>query len=318
MVAAGSDADLAAAVDLDLFLKESVGRSVMGSLDCLSCDGNNYYLHQGSDGVWRIVPWDFDVDLGVWYMTTALAVDPRAPWVSSPWAYDAATYEPYTDPLLTRQLAMGADVDAEIAALLAGPLAYDAVTARIAAAADLIRADVHADVLGYGARFEQRVADLHLFLHSRLSALSGGEVADCAPLPGLPLSFFAPSGTVGWGALLVDATNWGPGVTVNGAHACTGVFAHAPSTVTVTIPDGYATLSGAVGLQDWNQQCGDGARFRVEQGGAVLWQSDVVRNYDDAVPFSVAIGAGALSLVADPVTEYSCDTAVWVDVAVGQ
>ena len=49
-----------------------------------SADGNNFYLFV-DEGQVRIVPWDCDVDLGVWYLPTALSVDPRQPWLTSPW-----------------------------------------------------------------------------------------------------------------------------------------------------------------------------------------------------------------------------------------
>lgn len=316
LVASGSDADLAARVDLDGFLKETVGRAVLGSVDCFACDGNNFYLYDDGER-WRIVPWDFDVELGAWYMSTALSVDPAQPWASSPWAYNALTGAPYTEPLLTRRLAAGADLDAEVAALLDGPADYDRLAALVADAAALIRADVDADPLGDAAAFDQRAADLRLFLHSRLSALLGRDASACDAFPDgvLGLADLAPTGTVGWGELLLDRTYWGPGFQVAGEHACRGAFAHAPSTVTVQVPEGYGVLQGAVGLQDWNQRCGDGASFRVEQGGATLWASGVRANYDAPLDMgAIAVRPGALTLTTDPGAEYSCDTTVWADV----
>ena len=315
-VADGSDAELAEVLDLDGFLRESVARSVLGSLDAFSADGNNFYLYDDG-GRFTIIPWDFDVDLGGYYFTTSLSVDPWAPWDQSPWSANAVTGAEYTDPVLLRQLAMGADVDAVLAELLADAASWPEVDAEVVASAALIHDAVHADVLGYGTSFDQRVPDLRMYLHARLSRLAGRDVADCPDLQGLPASALSPSGTVGWGELLVDETNWGPGFSIAGEHVCTGLFAHAPSDVTLSVPDGKTTLYGQVGLQDWNQRCGDGARFRVEQGGVVLWEGQVVQTYEPAVSLGdIGVEAGEVHLIADPNGEYSCDTAAWVGVGV--
>ena len=319
LVAEGSDAELAAAVDLDNFTRISVARSVIGGIDTFSADGNNFYLYI-DDGVVRQIPWDLDADLGYpWAFALALAVDPEAPWLTSPWAYNPLTGAAYTDPVLVRHLAMGADVGAILDELLAGPLDFSTVDAAVVASADLIRDDVYADVLGVGTGFDVRVANLRLFLNTRLSALAGGDVADCSD-PGdgsVTLGSLSPTGTVGWGSLLVDQTDWGPGFTVNGEHYCTGLFAHAPSRVTVTLPAGVTALTGAVGLQDWNQTCGDGATFEIKPDGAVRWESGVLENYDAAVDFgTLAVAPGELVLTASPNAEYSCDTAAWLDVRV--
>lgn len=313
IVATGTDEELAAVLDLDAFARESVGRSVIGSLDAFSADGNNYYLYD-DHGVWHVLPWDFDVDFGVWYVWEAMAVDPRAPWLSSPWSYNPVTGADYEDPVLKRQLAMGLDVDALVAEMIAGPLDYATVQAEIEAAADLIAADVHADPLGYGSYFDLRRYSLPLWLHTRLTTLAGGEVVDCGTPDGTPLSAMNPTGTVGWGELLVDRTNWGPGITVASEHFCTGVFAHAPSTVTLTVPAGATRLVGLAGLQDWMQQCGDGATFAIEQGGRTLWSNGTLLNHQDAVAFDVAVAPGELRLLTAVNTEYSCDTTVWAEV----
>jgi hypothetical protein len=153
------------------------------------------------------------------------------------------------------------------------------------------------------------VADLRFFLHTRLSRLAGREVADC---PGPTALAF--SGSVGSGSLLVDTSEWAPGLVVNGEHHCTGVYAHAPSEVVTTVTAG--TFSGAVGLHDANGTCGNGVVFSLLQDGAVLWTSGSVAGYEDAVPFAVAVGAGALTLRADARGDNACDRSVWVDVAV--
>ena len=65
------------------------------------------------------------------------------------------------------------------------------------------------------------------------------------------------------------------------------------------MPDGYGTLQGAVGLQDWNRTtvCDDGATFSIQQGGEVVWASGIVGGYQDALPFGpVAVRTGDLSV----------------------
>jgi hypothetical protein len=311
-VATGSDTGLATALNLPEFGRESVARSVMGSMDAFSADGNNYYLYD-DHGTWNIIPWDFDVDLGDYYFSAALTVDPRAPWATSPWSYNAVTGAPYTDPVLTRNLAMGLDVDGLVTELLGDAMDWETVDAEAAAAADLIRDDVYADVLGYGPAFDERRYDVRLWMHARLSALAGRDVADCpTPDHATPISALAPTGTVGWGELLVDRTYWAPGFNIAGQHYCTGIFAHAPSTITITTTAGR--LSGKAGLQDWAQTCGDGAVFAIVQDGRTLWTSDTMRNYAPAEAFDVDVAAGTVTLQTTPNAEYSCDTAVWADV----
>lgn len=83
------------------------------------------------------------------------------------------------------------------------------------------------------------------------------------------------------------------------------------------MPDGYGTLQGAVGLQDWNRTtvCDDGATFSIQQGGEVVWASGIVGGYQDALPFGpVAVRTGDLQLVAGDNGSYSCDTTAWLDI----
>lgn len=314
-LASGTMAEVRARVDVDGFVRESVARSIMGSQDSFSADGNNFYLFDDHGRV-SIIPWDFDVDLGAWYPVTALTVDPRHPWTTSPWSYNSRSHAPYTDPVLVRALADGADVDRLIDELLAGPLSWESLDAYAAAGAALIRADAEADVLGRGAALGQRAFDLRLFLHARWSALRGGEVAHCPPAPpGVRRAAdLGVTGTVGWDTLRIDHTaQWGPGFMVAGEHACTGLFAHAPSTLTFDVPAGYGRLRGKAGLQDWRQRCGDGAAFAIRQGGVELWASGLRRNYDPALEFVVELAPGPVTLVTTPNGEYTCDTTSWLD-----
>ncbi len=317
VVASGSDAELRAALDIDEFTRMSVIRSVFGGIDTFSADGNNFYLYN-LGGYWSIIAWDLDADLGYpYYFSTALVVDPSAPWLTSPWAYNPVSGAAYTDPVLSRGIAMGTDIDGIVAETLAGPGEWSVIDAEIAAAAELIRDDVYSDLLGYGPSFDQRRHDLRLFVHTRASSLLGRDAAPCEEAgPGeYRAADLSPAGTVGWGSLLVDSTNWGPGFQIAGEHFCTGVFAHAPSDVTLTLPEGVTHLSAAVGLQDWVQQCGDGATFSVTQDGVTLWTSQPRANYDEPeATGTLAVVPGEIHLVASPNSEYSCDTAAWVDV----
>ncbi len=316
---AGDAATISALIDTEGLFRESVARSVMGSLDSFSADGNNFYLFV-DDGRVRIVPWDFDVDFGGYYLETALVVDPRAPWATSPWASNPLTGQPYTDPVLSWNLAQGLDPDALVAELLAGPLDWATLDQDVIQLADLIRDDVHADVFGVGSQFEARVHTLRLFLHARWSALVGEDVADCEPAEDgvLRTADLAPTGTVGWGTLDVDHTQWGPGFQVAGEHHCTGLFAHAPSTVTLQVPAGASTLTGLAGLQDWGRvPCGDGVTYSIWQGGVPLWTSAPVLEQVPAVDFGeLAIQPGEVVLQVTEEGGYSCDTSAWLDLEV--
>jgi hypothetical protein len=312
----GQAAEIEALLDTAGFFRESVARSVMGSLDSFSADGNNFYLFDDA-GLLRLIPWDFDVDLGGYYIETALTVDTRAPWVTSPWSWNPLSGAAYTDPVLLWNLDQGRDPDALVAELLAGPLDWATLDAEVLLAADVIRDDVHADLFGYGPQFEARVHSIRLFLHARWSILAGQDVADCSAADAdvLRTADLAPTGSVGWGSLQVDHTNWGPGFQVAGEHYCTGLFAHGPSTVTLQIPAGKTTLTGQAGMQDWGRMpCGDGAIFRVLQGGETLWASDVIPEQAPAVDFGeLQVQPGELLLQITEESGYGCDTSAWLD-----
>ena len=92
----------------------------------------------------------------------------------------------------------------------------------------------------------------------------------------------------------------------------TGIFAHAPSTVTVTVPAGKTRLKGGAGLQLFGQDCSTGVQFSISEGGP-LWTSGTLGSYSEAERFDVPVTPGTVTLTADPLGDYSCDTAVWVD-----
>ena len=273
IVAEGSDEELAAVLDVDRFFVESIVRTFTGSQDSFSADGNNFYLYNDPDfdvdaddlhGTWRIIPWDYNFDFAALGMQPALGVDVRQPWATSAFAYDPTTGAPYIDVLMERQLARGRDIDATIAELTAGPLAFAEVKAKVRDYQELLADDAAVDLLSGATAFEHAVANDLLYLHSRWANELGVEVADCPSLEAdaTLARDMSPRGTVGWGAVTADGWYWGNdavncigtdticvGFDVNDQHYCTGLYAHAPSDVTIEVPAGASTLRGAVGLQ---------------------------------------------------------------------
>ncbi len=128
----------------------------------------------------------------------------------------------------------------------------------------------------------------------------------------------ALSGTVGWGDLWVDHTYVGMGFQVGGEHHCTGVFAHAPSLIHVTIPPGCHGLSGSIGIAAFGVgACGDGAVFRIRQDASLLWESGTQLEAQVATPFgTLAVVPGTVDLEVDPLTDNACDQSAWLDLLV--
>lgn len=319
LIATGTNEEVVAAVDVSGFLKESIARSVMGSVDSLSSDANNFYLYEDATQL-RVIPWDLDYDLGNAGLDVALGVDPKAPWLSSPWASDTATGEPYTDVLLQRILAVGVDVDPMVTDLINGAMAPAVVDAELEASVALIRPEMDADPVGDPAVFDASVDQLRTFLARRHTQLAAEPPPPCGepPAPGeLRAADLAITGTVGWDQIHIDSSTLGPGFDVGGVHHCTGVFAHSPSLLQVVIPAGCTTIAGAGGLQEYGETCGDGVLFRVKQDGVTLWESAPVGNNEAALPFGpLAIVPGIVELEVDPRADLSCDTAAWVDLSV--
>ncbi len=338
IVADGSDEELAAVLDVDAFFTESIVRTLAGSQDSFSADGNNFYLYNDPDldadpddlhGTWRIIPWDYNFDFAALGLQAALQVDVRMPWATSAFAYDPFSGEPYVDVLMQRQIDHGRDVDATIEALTAGPLSYDNLVAKVRQYASLLAADAAVDPLSSATAFEQAVANDLLYLHARLSNELGEEVADCAPLEAsaTPARDMSPQGTVGWGAVTADGWYWGNdevncvgtselciGFDVLDQHYCTGLYTHAPSDVTIQVPEGATTLRGAVGLQLFGSDCSSGASFSIVQNGATLWESEVLYSYTAAEDMgAVTVVPGDVRLVTATEGDFGCDTTSWLD-----
>lgn len=304
--ASGTDEQFAAAVDVDAFTRIALTRAAIGAIDSFAADGNNFYLYDDGGRI-RPIAWDLDADLGYpYYFENALWMGLEEPWAWSHARTNPMTGATYSDPVHARALAMGWDVAGWMEQLWAGPLDWPTLDASIAAQAAAIHDDACQDTYHTCAAFEQRVVDLRFFLHTRLSYLAGGEVAACDGAT-TTLQAVATVGTV-----TADASSWGPGFMIGGEHHCTGLFAPAPSRVTVTLDGGV--LSGAVGVHDYNLQASAGVSFAIVQGGATLWESGTVSPYTRAVPFSVAVSAGTVELVASGAGS-GYDAASWVGLA---
>lgn len=337
IVASGSDAELAKVLDLPEFFDESIVRTLTGSQDAFSADGNNFYLYDDpwgdpdlgdGQGTWRVIPWDFNFDFTAFGMQGALTVEPRRPWETSGYAQDPTTGAPYRDAVMIRQIAAGKDPDARARELVSDVIPYADVEARVESWRALIADEVAGDPIGGADRFATGVANDLQYVRMRWNNTLGRDAGPCASLePGAVLARdLAPAGTVGWATLTVDGWEWnGAGRCLSAAHACfgfdigrrhycTGLFAHAPSMVTITVPAGHTKLRGAVGLQWFGNDCSNGVQFTVVQDGAERWRSGVLRSTSDAESLGdVAVHAGAVQLVADPMGDNSCDMASWVD-----
>jgi hypothetical protein len=340
IVSYGSDDELAEVLDLEAFFVESVIRSLQGSFDSFSSCGNNFYLYNdpGQDadpddlhGTWRVIPWDFDLDMGVWYGVESAVMDPWAPWVTSKNAdgvyYDGADY---WDPIHIRNQEMGRDVGALLAELAAGPLAWATLDQEIRDTYALIEPYVQEDPLGHGPGLWDAIADLRMLLHLML-ANQVGEVSECASFAdnALGVGELSPAGKVGASVLVVDGWSWGAGelncvltdracvgLDVGQEHFCTGLYAHAPSDITIQVPDGYRVLRGGVGLQVHHEDDGDGAAFEVWQAGEMLWASEWLTNYDPVQDLEVTVAPGELRLVTDMGQNAVGDATTWTDLRV--
>ncbi len=305
VLASGSDADVRAAIDVDRFTRIAVARAAIGAIDAFAADGNNFYLYD-DHGVLAPIAWDLDADLGYpYYFDNALSMGLEEPWLWSHARYNPVTGAVYSDPVHTRAVAMGWDIDGYLAELLAGPLEWEALDAEVARQAAVIHDSACADTYHSCASFEHRVVDLRFFLHSRLATLAGGEVAECRA---------SRTPTVVSGTALVDSTRWAPGFMVGGEHHCNGLSVTAPTTVSIRVDAG--TLSGAVGVHDQNMNPCAGDTFSIAQSGVTLWEGSAAA-YAPAVPFAVAVGEGVVELTAVGAGA-GCDAAVWVDLRVGE
>lgn len=304
-IAIGTDEQVAAVVDTEGIMRVSATRVFMGATDSFPADGNNFYLYNHAGRI-TMIPWDMDVELGglASHFTNAVEMGLDQPWLWSHYRINTLTGLPYSDTLYARTLAGGWDMAGWLATVMAGPLDWATIDAKVVEFENVIGADACLDRYHSCVAHQRRIADLRMYLHTRLSRLAGAEVATCPPSDGRT---YADGG----GAVVGDSTSWGPGFVINGQHHCAGVFAGAPRTITTTVVAG--NLAGAVGMADWNQQCNGTSVFKVVQGGVTLWQSPAIGAYQDAVPFDVAVAAGTVTL--STTLTGGCAQAAWVDLA---
>lgn len=300
-VATGTDQELAAVVETEPFQRISATRAMLGAIDMFAADGNNFYLYN-HEGRISMVPWDMDADLGYpGYFTNAVEMGLEEPWLWSHARYNPITGAVYSDPLYARMIASGWDLDSWVAQATSGPLDWATIDAKVAAFAEVISVAACQDNYHGCTSHQRRVADLRMFLHTRLSRIAGSEVAQCPDPP--PLSFLQAGVPVA-----ADTTPWGPGFVINGEHHCGGVYAAAPNVLTTQVQGGQ--FYGAVGMQDWNQACSGTSDFTISQGGTVLWQALAVPAYQGALAFSVPVDAGELTLSTSLIG--NCAAAAWV------
>ncbi len=300
-VASGTEEELHATVDVESFQRISTTRAMLGAIDMFAADGNNFYLYN-NQGRLTMIPWDMDADLGYpGYFTNAVEMGLEEPWLWSHARYNPVTGTVYSDPLYARTIAAGWDLGGFVEEAMRGPLDWSVADAQVSAFAAVIASAACEDSYHACTSHERRVADLRMFLHTRLSRIAGREVADCGQASGLAFA---------WGETPVaaDTTYWGPGFVINGKHHCTGVYAGGTLALTTEVASG--TLTGQVGNHDWNQACSGTTVFALSQGGTTLWQSDPISPYVDAVPFSVAVNAGTVLL--STTVSGNCAAAAWV------
>lgn len=303
--ASGTDDEFAAAVDVERFSRIAVTRSAMGAIDQFAADGNNFYLYV-HDGRITPIAWDLDADLGYpYYFNNALEMGLEEPWLWSHARYNPVTGAIYSDPVHARAVAAGWDTEGWLAALLAGPLDWGLLDAQISGYEAVIHDAACSDTYISCASFEHRVVDLRFFLHTRLARLSGAEVAACKPAPDWSV-------TAVYGTASVGASSWAPGFMVGGVHACTGIYAPAPSRIALGV--GAGTLSGAAGVHDQNMNGSAGVHFSIIQDDVVLWERTVLA-YEEAAAFSVPVAEGNVLLVAEGGTP-AYDGASWVNLVV--
>ena len=118
----------------------------------------------------------------------------------------------------------------------------------------------------------------------------------------------------------LDASVTGAPLSTGGREWRRGIGMHAPTRVTWTVPDGFQTLRGALGIDDSALVNPEPARgsvvFRVLLDGEEAWSSPVVRGGDGALPMpAVPLGdATELTLEVDPAGDFRGDRANWLRV----
>lgn len=119
-----------------------------------------------------------------------------------------------------------------------------------------------------------------------------------------------------YGELRRDANVEGSPLSIGGKVYAKGLGTHATSEIPVTVPEGTARLTGAVGVDDTQGADKGAVKFRILSGNAVLWESPELKSGVAAVPFDLPVSSTLhrkLYLQADDLGDHSYDHADWVD-----
>ena len=144
-----------------------------------------------------------------------------------------------------------------------------------------------------------------------LSAFASG-----SPLPAVAREANLACASQSYGELRRNASVDGNPLRIAGVTYKAGLGSHAVSEIPVTLPEGAARLTGAVGVDD---EVGAGrgeVRFRILSGNAVLWESPVMRAGDAAAAFDIPTPYGpyrTIYLQADDLGNNEYDHADWVN-----
>lgn len=135
-------------------------------------------------------------------------------------------------------------------------------------------------------------------------------IIDCMQLGDLVPSYKS----VGYYNYFVNKNWYMQGFLINGVRYGSGVFAHANSKLVYPLHGKYHTFHGCAGVDDGNQDCGEGAHFEVRRDGLPVWNRQLVR-MQTAQCFSVSVAdAFALELrTTRGQTNNACDHTEWVN-----
>ena len=86
--------------------------------------------------------------------------------------------------------------------------------------------------------------------------------------------------------------------------------------MTFPLNGAFTTLTGCVGQDDADGNCGNGSQVSVYSGSALRWTSYVGNQSVVCMPPLNVSGVVELTLVADALGNHSCDEVEWVNMSV--
>jgi phosphatidylserine/phosphatidylglycerophosphate/cardiolipin synthase-like enzyme len=150
-----------------------------------------------------------------------------------------------------------------------------------------------------------------------VAAVKNTGCGSCSPAQYLGSDIAAlPDPKVGWGSYQVDSNWYGPGFNIGRVHYDKGIFAHAESKVIFPLAGAYSTLTGCVGQDDGDGDCGNGSEVTVLGDDNVLWHQVLGNGPAQCMPPLDVTGVQALTLIADPIGDNFCDEVAWVNARV--